>query len=405
MAGAEAMFEGLKILELGAGAAGPVATRYFADQGATVVRVESSVRPDFLRLLHFKPGSPHGLNGGPMFVLMNPNKLSVSVNLSKPEGVAVVERLVRWADVVSENFSPRAMAKWGLAYERLRELRPDLVMVSSCLFGQTGPQRMYPGFGGQGSAIAGFNHLTGWPDREAIGPAGTITDSLSPRYVALLIAAALLHRERTGEGQYLDVSQIETGVYTLSEAIVRCSARGEVLARRGNHAEDAAPHAIYRCAGEDRWIAIAVFSDAEWGLLCEALGAHALARDPRFGDLPGRLAHEEALDASLAERTREHEAFALMRRLQAAGVEAGVVQTCADLLEDPQLAHREHFVRLEHRQLGELAFEHYGIRFSESPRRLRTPGPDLGEHNDLVLGQIGYSPEEIRALAAAGVLA
>ena len=243
------LFEGLKILELGAGAAGPVATRYFADQGATVVRVESGVRPDFLRLLHFRPGDPHGLNGGPMFVLMNPNKLSVSVNLSKPEGIAVVERLVRWADVVSENFSPRAMAKWGLSYERLRELKPDLVMVSSCLFGQTGPQRMYPGFGGQGSAIAGFNHLAGWPDREAIGPAGTITDSLSPRYVALLIAAALFHRERTGEGQYIDVSQIETGVYSLSEAIVRASARGEVMTRRGNRAEDAAPHGIYPARG------------------------------------------------------------------------------------------------------------------------------------------------------------
>lgn len=399
------LFEGLKILELGAGAAGPVATRYFADQGATVVRVESGVRPDFLRLLHFRPGDPHGLNGGPMFVLMNPNKLSVSVNLSKPEGVAVVERLVRWADVVSENFSPRAMAKWGLAYQRLRELKPDLVMVSSCLFGQTGPQRMYPGFGGQGSAIAGFNHLAGWPDREAIGPAGTITDSLSPRYVALLIAAALFHRARTGEGQYIDVSQIETGVYSLSEAIVRASARGEVMTRRGNRAEDAAPHGIYPCAGTDRWIAIAAFSEAEWRRLCEALGAPGLARDPRFASLAERLAHEDALDAAIGELTRQHEAGELMRRLQAAEVEAGVAQTCADLLKDPQLAHREHFVRMRHRHLGELAFEHYGIRFSDGMRRLSAPGPDLGEHNLRVLSEVGYREDEIRALSEAGVLA
>jgi len=399
------LFAGLKILELGAGAAGPVATRYFADQGAKVVRVESGVRPDFLRLLHFRPGDPHGLNGGPMFVLMNPNKLSVAVNLSKPEGVAVVERLVRWADVVSENFSPRAMAKWGLSYERLRELRPDLVMLSSCLFGQTGPQRMYPGFGGQGSAISGFNHLAGWPDREAVGPAGTITDSLSPRYVALLIAAALFHRERTGEGQYIDVSQIETGVYSLSEAIVRASARGEILTRRGNHAEDTAPHAIYPCAGEDRWIAIAVFSDEEWRRLCAALSLPALASDARFASVAGRLAHEDALDAALAEQTRGQDAVALMHRLQAAGVEAGAVQTCADLLQDPQLAHRGHFVRLAHRHLGELSFEHYGIRFSESPPRIETPAPDLGEHTQRVLGEVGYSEAEIRSLAEAGVLA
>jgi benzylsuccinate CoA-transferase BbsF subunit len=405
MSGPERMFEGLGILELGAGAAGPVATRYFADQGATVVRIESAARPDFLRLLHYRPGDPHGLNGGPMFVLMNPNKLSVSVNLSKPAGVEVVERLVRWADVVSENFSPRAMAKWGLSYQRLRELKPDLVMVSSCLFGQTGPQRLYPGFGGQGSAIAGFNHLAGWPDREAVGPSGTITDSLSPRYVALLIAAALFHRERTGEGQYIDVSQIETGVYSLSEMIVRASARGEVMARRGNHAEDAAPHAIYPCAGEDRWIAIAVFSEEEWRRLCDALDAPELAGDPRFAKLADRLAHEAALDTALAEKTRSFEPVALMHQLQAAGVEAGVVQTCADLLQDPQLAHREHFVRLRHRHLGELSFEHYGIRFSESPRRLATPGPDLGEHNLPVFTRVGYGEDEIRSLVEAGVLA
>ena len=287
----------------------------------------------------------------------------------------------------------------------LREIKPDLVMVSSCLFGQTGPQRMYPGFGGQGSAISGFNHLAGWPDREAIGPAGTITDSLSPRYVACLIAAALFHRERTGEGQYIDVSQIETGVYSLSEAIVRASARGEILTRRGNHAEDAAPHAIYPCAGDDRWIAIAVFSDEEWQRLCAALAAPGLASDARFKELAGRLAHEDALDAALAELTRAHAAPALMQRLQAAGVEAGVAQSCAELLEDPQLAHRGHFVRLAHRHLGELNFEHYGLRFSENPRRITTPAPDLGEHTQRVLAGIGYGEAEIQALAAAGVLA
>jgi benzylsuccinate CoA-transferase BbsF subunit len=223
--------------------------------------------------------------------------------------------------------------------------------------------------------------------------------------VALLIAAALFHRERTGEGQYIDVSQIETGVYSLSEVIVRASARGEVMTRRGNRAEDAAPHGIFPCAGADRWIAIAAFSDAEWRRLCEALGAPELAGDPRFASLADRLANQDALDAALAERTRTCEPFALMHRLQAAGVEAGVVQTCADLLEDPQLAHREHFVRLRHRHLGELAFEHYGIRFSDAPRRLTTPGPDLGEHNLRVLQDVGYGEDEIRSLTEMGVLA
>ena len=227
------------------------------------------------------------------------------MNLSKPEGIAVVERLVRWADVVSENFSPRAMAKWGLSYERLREIKPDLVMVSSCLFGQTGPQRMYPGFGGQGSAIAGFNHLTGWPDREAIGPAGTITDSLSPRYVALLIAAALFHRERTGEGQYIDVSQIETGVYSLSEAIVRASARGEVMTRRGNRGRGrrAARDLSLRGDGpldRDRGVLGRRVAAAVRGARRARAGARSALREPRRASRPRRRARRGARRARRA---------------------------------------------------------------------------------------------------------
>jgi benzylsuccinate CoA-transferase BbsF subunit len=399
------IFDGVKVLELGAGAAGPVATRYLGDRGATVVRVESAVRPDFLRLVHYTKDNPYGLDGAPMFVLMNPNKKSVSVNLSVPEGIEVVKRLVDWADVVSENFSPRAMAKWGLDYESLRERRPDLVMISSCLFGQTGPQRMYPGFGGQGSAIAGFNHMTGWPDREAIGPFGTITDSLSPRYVALLTVAALRHRRLTGEGQHIDVSQIETGVYSLSEMMVRFSARGEVMERDGNRHERAAPHGVYPCRGEDRWIALAVFSDPEWRLLRRVMGDPPFAQDPRFDTREGRLAHRDELDEHVARFTSGFEAHELMERLQGAGLEAGAVQGFEDLLRDPQLAQRGHFRSLTHVHLGELQFEHYGIRLSDDEARLDTPGPNLGEHNDEVLrGMLGYSSEEIERLAEAGAL-
>ncbi len=399
------IFAGLKILELGAGAAGPVATRYFADQGATVVRVESSKRPDFLRLIHWTKDDPHGLDGSPMFVLMNPNKKSVSINLGTPEGVELVKRLIRWSDVVSENFSPKAMAKWGLDYATLAEEIPGLLMVSSCLFGQTGPQRMYPGFGGQGSAISGFNHLTGWPDRAAVGPYGTITDSLSPRYVALLITAALLQRRRTGQGQYIDVSQIETAVYSLSECLVRYSARGEILGRCGNASEDAAPHGIYPCRGEERWIAIACFSDLEWRRLLRVLGDPPEARDGRFESAAGRLEHRDALDEQMALWTRDHEARELMRRLQEAGVEAGVAQRFDDLLEDPQLAQRGHFQRLPHLHLGELPFEHYGIRPSASPPRLETPGPNLGEHTEEVLGGLlGMPAEELEDLRRREIL-
>jgi len=399
------VFDGLKVLELGAGAAGPVATRYFGDQGATVVRVESARRPDFLRLIHYTKDNPYGLDGAPMFVLMNPNKKSVSINMSVPDGVGLVRRLVDWADVVSENFSPKAMKKWGLDYESLAADKPELIMVSSCLFGQTGPQRMYPGFGGQGSAIAGFNHMAGWPDREAVGPHATITDSLSPRYVALLIAAALLHRRRSGEGQYIDVAQIETGVYSLSEMMLRFTARGEVLARAGNRDENAAPHGVYPCRGQERWIALAVFSDAEWRLLRRVLGDPAFAQDARFDTLEGRRAHEAELDAGLGRLTAERDASELMQQLCATGLEAGVVQDMDDLLRDPQLAHRGHFRKLRHVHLGELQFEQYALRPSESEPRLETPGPNLGEHNDEVLREmLGLSEAEISGLSEAGAL-
>lgn len=422
------IYRDLKILELGSGAAGPVSTRYFAEQGARVIRVESAKRPDFLRLLNLTRDSPKGLrplDSALMFVLLNPDKDSVSINTTQPEGIALLKRLALWADVVAENFSPGVVAKWGLDYESLRAEKPDLVMVSGCLFGQTGPQRKYPGFGGQGAAISGFNHLTGWPDREAHGPYATITDSLSPRYVALAVAAALLQKKRTGKGQYIDVSQIETAVYSLSEPMVRFSAQSESDVRRGNHSEWVAPHAVYRCrnqggdkvdedaegdgnvatASTERWIAIACFSDADWQLLVSELGNPSWATRPELATVSGRLEHQEELDRELGAWTQEREAYALMKQLQAAGVEAGVVQNVADLSHDPQLAARDHFVPLSHEYLGELAFERSAVRLAEHPSSLRRPGPKLGEHNDDVLGGVlGLSQAEIADLVARDVV-
>jgi crotonobetainyl-CoA:carnitine CoA-transferase CaiB-like acyl-CoA transferase len=399
------LFRGLKILELGSGAAGPVAARYFAEQGADVLRVESAQRPDFLRLLSASPGDRSGLDRAPMFLLLNPNKRSIAVNLKHPRGVALVKRLAAWADVVAENFSPGVMDRWGLGWDALHEANPDLIMLGGCLFGHTGPQRDYPGFGGQGSAICGFNHLTGWPDREALGPYATITDSLSPRYVALALVAALLERERTGRGRYIDLSQIETGVYSLSEWIVRESALADGFGRCGNDDEAGAPHGVYPCAGDDRWLAIAVWSDEEWQRLREVLGDPPWARDPRFASAAGRREHREEIDAGIAQWTRAGAPHEHMAKLQAAGVEAGAVQRHEDLLLDPQLAHRGHFVRMPHAQLGELSFEHSALVFSASPRLLDAPGPNLGEHTDLVLEELlGLGADERASLRADGVL-
>ena len=399
------LFAGTTVLEFGGGAAGPVATRYFADHGATVIRVESRRRPDFLRLLRLTPDSPGGLDGAHHFAVLNANKLSVALDLSRPEGVGVARRLALWADAVAENFAPGAMAKWGLDYASLVKERPDLVMISTCLNGQTGPERHYPGFGGQGSALAGFNHLTGWPDREPVGPFGTITDSLSPRFAALLLATALLHRRWTGQGQHVDLAQVEGGIVCLTESMIGHAANGEVLTRMGNRSRHEAPHGVFPCAGKERWVAIVVHDDEDWRRLIAAIGAPAWATDASFATAAGRLARVEDLERRLAAWTAGQEATGVAQRLQAAGVDAGPVEDFADLHEDPQLAHRGHFRDVEHAVIGRHPVETHAMRFSAMEPRIEAPAPLLGEHTEHVLRELlGISAEEYARLSDAGVL-
>jgi len=404
----DALFTGLKILEFGGGAAGPFGTRYFADHGATVVRVESQQRPDFIRLLRFTPGTEGGVDASHMFAMVNCNKYGVGLNMSHPRAGAVARRLVAWADVVAENFAPKAMAKWGLDYPSLSATKPDLIMISTCLNGQTGPERNYPGFGGQGSAIAGFNHLTGWPDREPLGPYGTITDSLSPRLVALLVASALLYRRRTGRGQYIDLSQVEGGVTCLSENVLTYAALGEALGRLGNRSRHAAPHGVFPCAADngdtDRWVAIAVHDDADWQRFGRALGHPSWAGDARFATAAGRLAHVDDLETHVAGWTTQHRAEEVMTVLQAAGVDAGIVANFQDLVNDPQLAHRRHFREVEHPVIGKHLCETNAIRFSRSPEEMRMPAPCLGQHSRYVYRELlGMSEAEYTALESDGV--
>jgi len=400
------LYAATTILEFGGGAAGPVATRYFADHGAMVIRVESRQRPDFLRLLRLTPDTPGGLDGAHHFAVLNADKQSVALNLSRPEAVAVARRLALRADAVAENFAPGAMAKWGLDYASLVQDRPDLVMISTCLNGQTGPERHYPGFGGQGSALAGFNHLTGWPDREPVGPFGTITDSLSPRFAALLLAAALLHRRRTGQGQHIDLSQVEAGIVCLTESILTYTANGEVLGRLGNRSRHAAPHGVFRCADEDgreRWLALAVHDDEDWRRLVRALGEPARAADPALAASTGRLARVDDLERRVEEWTRARPRAAAVRLLHEAGLDAAPVEDFADLHADPQLAHRGHFVEVEHAILGRYPAETHAMRFSDTAPRVHAPAPRLGEHTEQVLRDfLGMPADEYARLRDAG---
>jgi crotonobetainyl-CoA:carnitine CoA-transferase CaiB-like acyl-CoA transferase len=380
-------WEGLKILEFGSGAAGPIATRYFVEHGAIALRVESRTRPDFLRTMALAdPKHPHGLEGAPLYDGLNVGKRNLTLNLKQPAAVELVRRLVvEWADAVAENFAPRAMKGFGLDYDSLVGLRPDLVMVSTCLNGQTGPHKDYPGFGGQGSALAGYNALTGWPDREPCGPFGTITDSLAPRYVAAALAAGLHYRRRTGRGVYLDVSQVEAASWSLAPWLLDYEIDGVIRLRDGNNDPRARLHGVFACADEDgagdRWVAIACWND------------HELAR---LHDITG-----PDIDAWTQARTRADVATVL----QAAGIEAVPVSDFGDLHDDPQLAHRGHFVALPHPVLGSNLYDRSGSRLTRLSSGYDRAGPTLGQDNDWALGDVlGLSSAEIEALRSAGAV-
>jgi crotonobetainyl-CoA:carnitine CoA-transferase CaiB-like acyl-CoA transferase len=402
-AGGAGIFAGLKIAEFGAGAAAPLATRYFADQGATVIKIESRQRPDFLRTL--RDDGSGKLDSSLFFACLNPNKLSAGLNMKEPRAIALAQRLIGWADVVIENFAPGVMHKWGLDYDSIKAAYPGVIMISTCLWGQTGPERAYPGFGGQGSALAGFNYLTGWPDREPLGPFGTITDSISPRFAAVAIAAALLHRSRSGRGAYIDLSQVETGVYGLSEWLLGYAASGQSFGRVGNRSPHAAPHGVFPCAGTERWIAIAVHDDDDWRRLVRAMGAPAWASAAELATLDGRLRRIDLIEQRLAEWTQGQAVERLAETLQAAGVDAALVADMQDLLHDPQLTERGHFVELTHPVVGRYVVEANGLRFSDAPMRFTRPAPLLAKDSqEAYCDLLGLSKDEFDELVAGGVV-
>jgi benzylsuccinate CoA-transferase BbsF subunit len=333
-----------------------------------------------------------------MFDALNAGKLGITLNLKHPRGVDLAKRLVNeWADAVTENFAPKAMKSFGLDYDTLSQSKPDLVMLSACLLGQTGPHRNYPGFGGQGSALSGYNFLTGWPDREPVGPYGTITDSLAPRFSAAALAAGLLYRRRTGRGLYLDLSQVEAAAWTLTPWLLD----NVVPGRDGNRSPYAVPHGAFPCTGDDRWVAIAVWDDSEWARLAAVIGLN----DPKLAAFADRIERVDEVEAAVAAWTSTREAPAVAEQLQDLGIEAVPVADFGDAFADPQVAHRQHFVELEHPKLGPGAYEHNGFRLSDAPAGYDRPGPVLGEHNDEVLGDIlGLSAAERQTLAVEGAL-
>jgi crotonobetainyl-CoA:carnitine CoA-transferase CaiB-like acyl-CoA transferase len=395
----------VKVLDFTWVVAAPGASRVLADYGATVVRVETTKRIDTARTF----GPFHGNTPGPessiLFQSMNAGKLGVTIDMSKPEGRTVALDLVRWADVVMESFSPRVKRNWSFDYESLRAVKPEIIMLSSCLMGQSGPLSNFAGYGSLAAALSGFYNVTGWPDRAPAGPYNAYTDTIVPRFVTILLLAALDHRRRTGQGQYIDQSHMETALHFLGPALLDYTANDRVQMRNGNRDPHMAPHGVYRAAGDDRWVAIACRDDDDWRALCDAIDRPELANDERYAAASARLERQDELDELIGSWTRQRPAQETEALLQSRGVPCSAVETSPDLFADEQLHHRGHFVEVQHPVHGPILVEGSRFKLSRTPAQYERSGPTMGRDNQYVLSELlGYSDERIAELVSAGAL-
>ena len=401
----KAVFAGLKVADFSWVGAGPLVSKDLANLGATVLRVESEKYIDPLRIIPpWKDMVPnHGT--GHCMANFNQSKLGLALDLASPGARDVAMRLVDWADVVVESFAPGTASKYGLDYESVRRRNPGVVMLSSCMRGQTGPERAYTGFGLQGAALAGFVAVTGWPDRLPVGPFAAYSDFIAPRYSLAALGAALYHRTTTGEGQYIDLAQVEAAIHFLEPVLLDYAVNGRVAGLRGLDSDRACPHGVYRTAGTERFVAVSAETSAQWRALRDALAPLRAFAGDAYDTLVARLAARDAIEAATAEACADADPFALAERLRRAGVPASVVQRASDLALDPQLRHRKFFVELDHPLIGPNRYDGAVTIFSATPHRPTHAGPAIGQHTATVLrDHLGYTDDEISELAAAGAL-
>ncbi|MGO9606661.1 MAG: CaiB/BaiF CoA transferase family protein [Candidatus Binataceae bacterium] len=396
---------GVHVLDLSWVMVGPASGRALADLGADVIKVESSKRIDPVRTLGpFKDGkmgpersvSYHNLNAG---------KRCITLDIRKPEGREIVLRLCEWADVVLESFTPGVLDELRLAYADLSARNPKIIMASTSILGQTGPDaKGTSGVGTMGAAMSGATYQFGWPDRPPCGPWGPWTDAVTPRFIVASILAALHNRSRTGTGCYIDVAQAECGIQFMMPAYYEFAANGRIPERRGAAGSPlAAPQGVYPCAGDDRWVAIDASAADRWIALRGLIGG-ALA-ESRFDTILGRLRNRDDLDRAIAEWTKARESDAVEAALQSAAVPAHIVSRGGDLARDPDLRHVGHFRKIDDPVIGEVEIEGPRPEFERTPAASTKRGPRIGEHTNEILRDVcGLSENEIAHLAEAGIL-
>jgi len=397
--------EGIRVADFTWVWAGPFCTLQLAHLGAEVIRVETETHTCVTRLLPPWANGEFGPNRSGYFNQYNQGKLSLALDLKQSGAVEIAKELVAKCDVVCENFAAGVMDRLGLGYDVLRQVRPDVIMIALSGYGATGPESEFVSYGPAQVPLSGMSSLTGYADWPPMHVGISYGDPNGGLHGAFAVLAALLHRARTGEGQYIDLSQQETTIAVLAEGVLEQTMRGRQPERAGNRDPHMAPHGVFRCAGEDRWISVAVRCDEEWQRLATVLGRPEIGADPRYATLAARKANEDEVEALLSAWTAERSPEDATRLLQQAGIPAFTSMTNRDLATDPHLLQRGLFVELEHPEVG--ARQHVGIpwKLHGSPVRVRRPAPCLGEHTDYVLREIlGRGPDDVARLRAAGIL-
>jgi crotonobetainyl-CoA:carnitine CoA-transferase CaiB-like acyl-CoA transferase len=397
-------FEGLKVADFSWYGVGPLIAKALADHGATVVHVESERHFDGLRLgPPFKDGEID-INKAQFFANFNSSKLGMSLDLSHEVGREIARDLTQWADVMVESFTPDTMERHGLDWDALSPDHPELIMVRTCLRGQTGPERRYTGFGTQGAALAGIHAVTGWPDRAPVGPYGAYTDFINPRFGLLAVASALYERRRSGLGQLIDLSQAEAAIHFQSPLVLDYEANGRVAGPAGHNSMADAPNGVYPCRGTERYIAISCATTEQWRALRDLAALEGFG-GPEYETYGGRQADRARIDAALSAWCADQDGHELAARLTEAGVPASAVLRATDLYEDAQLAHREFFVTLDHPAMGPTPYDGLATQYSGSPGKLSKAAPLFGEDTNYVLTELlGASPEEVARFAESGAL-
>jgi benzylsuccinate CoA-transferase BbsF subunit len=403
----KAPLRGLRIADFTWIGAGAYTTRMLADLGADVIKIESRSHLDSLRDSKPFQGGIRGVNRSGYFADRNASKRSITLNLKTPAARELALTLIDQCDMVANNFTPGTMEKFGLGYEEIAARRPDMIYLAMSMHGAAGPEAKYLGYGLTMGAVTGLHYLSGYPDREPAGTGTNYPDHVpNPTHATFAVLAALRHRRRTGEGQLIDLAQIEPTIALLGASVLDFTCNGRVTERIGNQHEAVAPCGVYPCAGTERWIAIVADTEAAWHALTEVLGRPAWRDDPRFRSTLARWQHRRELDAAIGAISAGWDAGALMQCLQAQGVAAGILNDAADMLwRDPQMAHRRHWVSLEHPEMGRTSYGAMPFRLSDADIAPHRAAPQLGQHTEEICRELlGLDAVEIERLRNEQVL-